>query len=149
MILPAEAELERPVLDFLLSNTPFYLYTKLRVSPVTQKLANLNSTQELQELFALQTSKDVRSSADVTLAYVVLVALSLKHYGEAEPALRRIPVHLLDWGVAIRDICLAKSVSEVHQYVPPAIKVLPPSSTFSQSAYTTRSSSQIASQGQQ
>ena len=100
--------------DYLVSNTPYYLFKKLRSNPVLSQLARDNSPEQLEAAFQGATGKNKkeRTALDIVQAYACIIALSLKDYAEGKSVLDRLPVTRLDWGLDIRNISLKKAVPE-------------------------------------
>lgn len=117
MNIPTAAALEPVIKDFLVSNTPYYFFKKLRSSSVPSTLSGSSAPAELGTLFEALTSKKDKSASEAALAYACIFALAQMDHPEARSTLQAIPVHRLDWGIDLRTICLAKLTPEVRQRI--------------------------------
>jgi len=96
---------------YLVSNTPLYLYKRLRRLAAVQYLASAVRKDEIAAEYSKRANVSNRSPDDVAIAYACLVALTHKDPSEAVPFLRSLDLGGLDWAPAIRDVYFAKTPS--------------------------------------
>lgn len=94
---------------YLVSNTPLYLYKRLRRLPAVQQLARATDAKELHAEYLRCAKAATREPDDVATAYACLIAITHKDPGEAVPVLRALDTADLDWASAIRDLYFIKS----------------------------------------
>lgn len=93
---------------YLVSNTPLYLFKRLRRLPAVQQLARALSGEELAAEYLRRTKAQNLTPDDVAIAYACLVAVTRKDPPEAVSMLRSLDLTGLDWAPAIRDLFTAK-----------------------------------------
>jgi len=93
---------------YLVSNTPLYLYKRLRDLPAVQRLAEDNDVEELGSEYLRRAKTIPRKPDDVALAYACLVALTTKEWRRVMPLIRLLDLSDLDWASLLRDIYLAR-----------------------------------------
>jgi hypothetical protein len=117
MTPPTESQLEGLIKDFLVANTAYYFFKKLRAGFASSSLFKEESPSELQAFFLSLSDKKVKSAYEVVLAYLCIFHLAQMEDPQARVVLNALPVHLLDWGIELRDICQARTTPEVRKKV--------------------------------
>ena len=87
---------------YLVSNTPLYMFKRMRRLPVVQQLATALSGPELVAQYLLRARKKDRTPDDIAVAYACLVALTCRPSGEATSLLESVDLSGLQWGPYIR-----------------------------------------------
>jgi hypothetical protein len=93
---------------YLFSNTPLYLFKKLRQLQAVQQLAQNSDAKELFEEYLRRVKEVERTLDDVAIAYACLVALTYKERREAISIFQLINPIDLQWVSAIRDLYFIK-----------------------------------------
>lgn len=107
----------------LVSDTPLYLYQRLRRLPAVQYLATAMGGDQLVAEYQQHVATKNRTAADVAAAYICLVILT-QDPREAASLLRLLDLTSLDWAAATRDLYLAKMpAGQVHQITVRNLKV--------------------------
>jgi hypothetical protein len=96
---------------YLVSNTPIYLYKRLRRLAAVQYLADAVPGKGIAAEYLRRTKVSDRSPDDLAVAYACLVSLTYKPPREALPLFRSLDLSSLDWAPAIRDVFFAKTPS--------------------------------------
>jgi len=108
---------------YLVSNTPLYLFKRLRQLQAVQQLAHGAEAEELIEEYIRRVKAKERTMEDVAIAYACLVAMTQKESPEAISLLRSLDLTDLNWASVIRDIYFTKKPAESTG----RIKILNPS----------------------
>jgi hypothetical protein len=93
---------------YLVSNTPLYLFKKLRQLQAVQQLAQDADAKELFAEYLRRVEAEERTLDDVATAYACLVAITYKDPSEATSLLRSLDPAGLDWTTAIRNLYFIK-----------------------------------------
>jgi hypothetical protein len=104
---PQELDSKALAAAYSVSNTPAYLFKRLRVEPVVERLAERYSALELVAMFNGIVERDERTFADVASAYGILVALGRRPFDERERAEGDMALDRLEWGRTFSDIVRA------------------------------------------
>lgn len=128
MNLHPSINLESLVEDYVVSNTPEYLYKKLRSNLSVQWMAKNLQAQTIVEIYKEIQQKKVKSAEDIALAYGALVSLSFKDYSETQPVLESLPLEGFEWGAKIKEliISLVTPTLIITTTLPPLLKKLVP-----------------------
>ena len=103
---------------YLVSNTPLYLYKRLRQLEAVHHLASAVTGKDLLAEYLKRAKAKDRTPDDVAIAYACLVAITLRDLDEADPLLRSLESTSLNWAPAIRDLCFAKTpVGKSHRII--------------------------------
>jgi hypothetical protein len=94
---------------YLVSNTPLYLYKRLRGLPAVQQLAQATGVKELKAEYLRRAGSGRHKPDDVATAYACLIAITHKDPDEAVPILRSLDTGGLDWAAVLRDLYFVKS----------------------------------------
>jgi hypothetical protein len=113
-----DAQATREFLEvYLVSNTPLYLFKRLRRLPAAQQLARALSGEELAAEYLRRTKAQNRTPDDVAIAYACLIAITHKDPPEAVSVLRSLDLTGLAWAPAIRDLFTAKVPAGRSHYI--------------------------------
>jgi hypothetical protein len=83
--------------DYMLANTPAYLYRHLRLQPSVEAIARSATPQELTKAISSLDTKHDRTAVDVAIAYAMLVALSFQNQSDVDQAIRDWHPRTLSW----------------------------------------------------
>ncbi len=106
---------------YLVSNTPLYLFKRLRRLPAVQQLAGALSGEQLAAEYLSHAKAERRTPDDVATAYACLVAITHKDPPEAISSLRSLDLSDLNWGLVIRDLYTTKVPVGQSHYITPAV----------------------------
>jgi hypothetical protein len=111
MNLPAHVDVDSIGEVYLLSNTPTYLYDRLRANASVQWIANHMSVDEIIALYRGLQGKPTKSACEAALAYAFLVSLSIHVSTDATRAIQFVPLEGLEWGEQVKALCTNSIVS--------------------------------------
>lgn len=110
MNIPREINVEEIDLIYIVSNTPAYLFKRMRGSESVLWMASNLSTEKLVQLYTYLRSEEGNNNYPVSLSYATLIALSTKELSLATDTLKRLPLIGLDWGKQILSIANSQAV---------------------------------------
>jgi hypothetical protein len=102
---------------YMLANTPRYLYRHLREDPSVEAFAKLSTPKELVAAIIRIEKQPERSAEDISLAYVMLVALSFQDYRDVTAALSGWRPQVLRWATHIISILNRPSLATTIAHV--------------------------------
>lgn len=116
MTLPAEIDIDDVFKIYIFSNTPSYLYRKLRVSSTVKWAARNLSVAQVLDIYGQTRQARGSSGHALAVAYAMLVALSLMDYSEVKPAVEGLETEGLEWGaIILRKIVAPLIVSQYSE----------------------------------
>ncbi len=134
---------EQAIQDFretyLVSNTPLYLYKRLRCLPAVRDLASSVRGDELASEYHRRVNTKDRTPEDMAIAYACLAALTHKQPSEAISLFRSLDLSSLEWAPTIRALYFAKMTPERHYHITASTTRVPPVDLRSNGNSTSRS----------
>jgi hypothetical protein len=90
---------KRPLGDiYLVSNTPSFLYDKMRRSPIVAEYLAKASPDELITEFDLRVKQPIESAAEIAILYGLLVALTFKQDAKVRAFFESVRDHIkFEW----------------------------------------------------
>lgn len=104
-----ELNLQRFISNYVVANTPKYLYNHFRSNEVLFHLAKEYSITSLANNYRELVNKQDRSLEDVVAAYVILVSLTFLPYSDGVKAFKKFALSKLDWGKDVFEIYKSNS----------------------------------------
>jgi len=101
---PSTHEIEDLARDYLLSNTPAYLFKRFRSHESVQRMARNLPSPQLVRMYEDNRQQNEKALMDVVLAYAALIALSLADDPSAHTALRQLNAEGLDFAADLIEI---------------------------------------------
>lgn len=98
----------------IFANTPLYLYKNFRKNEAVQTLAKVYSPEDLIRYFDYNLENATVSFNNLTLAYAMLIALSLKEYDQVISFFNRLDSYSIKWAKELKYIFLKSSIVEQH-----------------------------------
>lgn len=104
MINLGKLDLQAIAEQYMIANTPRFLYKHLRQIPSVRELAVQSTPRELLKAIDAIEQKQDRNADDIATAYAMLVALSFQEYGRVREAVAGWTPTILSWGLHILSI---------------------------------------------
>lgn len=125
---------------YLVSNTPLYLFKRLRRLPAVHQLAHAADTKELLSEYLRRAKAEKRTLDDVATAYACLMAMTHKDPREIVSLLRSLDPTDLNWVSTIRDLYFVKVPAGSIHYItmtnPPVLAACHGNDATASFAYT-------------
>jgi glutamate/tyrosine decarboxylase-like PLP-dependent enzyme len=111
MINVEQLNLPAIVRHYMLANTPAYLYRNLRAEPSVESFAASSTPEELLRAVGAYEEKPNRTSADIAIAYAMLVALSFQNYEDVQRSVVQWKPRILTWAQHIFLIIAQRAIA--------------------------------------
>jgi hypothetical protein len=124
MIWPESLSIRSVVDVYVASNTPSYLFKRLRRNDIVHELAQ-SSAADLAELVQTLLAGKDRTESDVAGAYAALAAMTLRDYSEWQGLVGTLDLKPLDWGARFRELMIARAVPTLVAHLRPSPLAIP------------------------
>ena len=98
----------------MVSNTPKFLYKRLRANPSVEQFAKDHTIESIVKNYKSLLRKKERTYNENALAYALLISLHFKDYAELKRVANRLPVKNLKWGKELKDILLSSAIPTLY-----------------------------------